>query len=610
VDESRGEALLIAGAAAFRAGRYGEARGLFGQARAALGDGPRAITALSDYGAACSAAGDHAAAREAHAAALAARRALLGAAHPEVGASLHNLGSALRALGEQAAAEACHAEALSIWEAALGKRHPLVAKAVSALGVLARERGDASAALRHSELALEIRSASLPAGDLQIGLALDELGKAQSAAGDDRAALASWEAAMVILRPRFGTGALAPVLNNCGVAARALGDWQAARDWFGQAVAADPSLAAVRHNLASILARLGDAAGARRAREAALRQTCVFAQQAADARARVLIPSLADVGNVPLEHILPERAFTRIWWFLAHEDRKLGEGLPPFDVVFNGIGDPDRSRAADERLRTFLASRPGTRMLNHPDAVARTRRDRLEETLAGIEGTLVPRTSRVAGTPGRAEVMRAAEAAGIVPPLLLRPAGAHGGKGVVRVEGWEGFDTSALEDADTWYVSRSVDTCEDDGFYRKYRMAFVDRRPLPYHLAISQDWMVHYFSADMDRHDWKLAEEADFLADPERVLGTDAMGSLTAIAARLDLDFCGIDFALLPDRRLLVFEANPTMLIHPERESGRLAFKNPAVKRIIDAVGVLVAGQTSDIGIERKADFFAADEHR
>jgi tetratricopeptide (TPR) repeat protein/glutathione synthase/RimK-type ligase-like ATP-grasp enzyme len=590
VDEGRGEALLTAGSAAFRGGRYAEARALFGQARAVLGQGARAVTALSDYGAACSALGDHAAAREAHAAALAARRAMLGDAHPEVGASLHNLGSALRALGEGAAAERCQAEALQIWESVLGKQHPLVAKALAALGALARERGDAAAALGYAGRVLEIRSASLAPGDTQIGLALDDLGKAQSEAGDDRAALASWKAALAILRPRLGGGAgLAPLLNNCGVAARALGEWEAARDWFAQAVAANPALAVARHNLASALARLGDVPGARREREAALRQCCVFVQQAAEARARVLIPSLADVGNVPLEHILPEREFTRIWWFLAHDGTPPGAGLPDFDVVFNGIGDPDLAGVAEDRLRAFVASRPGARLLNHPDAVARTRRDRLRDTLAGIAGVEVPRTCRVSGDAGLPELIRAAAAAGIVPPLLLRPAGAHGGVGVVRVERWEDFDVSILGRAGTWYVSQFVTCCGDDGFYRKYRVAFVDRRPLPYHLAISRGWMVHYFSADMEAHDWKLAEEAGFLADPLHVLGTETLGALQAIGKRLDLDFCAMDFALLPDRTALVFEANATMLIHPERDTGRLSFKTPAVKRILDAVASLVA---------------------
>jgi glutathione synthase/RimK-type ligase-like ATP-grasp enzyme len=379
-------------------------------------------------------------------------------------------------------------------------------------------------------------------------------------------------------------------LNNCGVAARALGDWEAARGWFEQAVAADPGQAAARHSLASMLARLGDADAARREREAALRQNCIFVQAAPAARAAVLIPSLSDVGNVPLEHILPERSFTRIWWFIAHAADPPGSDLPAYDVVFNGIGDPDTAGAADVKLRAFLAARPGMRVLNHPDRVALTRRDRLEQTLAGIPGLAVPRTCRIAGPLGGADLMRAAQAAGLAPPLLLRPAGAHGGTGVVRLESWDDIESTSLAGAAAWYVSQYVSCRGADRFFRKFRMVFVAGKPFAYHLAISPAWMVHYFSADMETHDWKLAEEAAFLADPVAVLGADAHAALEAAGARLDLDFCGVDFALLPDGRVLVFEANATMLIHPETDGGALGFKNPAVRGIIEAVGTSVEG--------------------
>ncbi len=181
-----------------------------------------------------------------------------------------------------------------------------------------------------------------------------------------------------------------------------------------------------------------------------------------------------------------------------------------------------------------------------------------------------------------------ADGAGVDAPFLLRPVGSHGGVGLRRFEEWGGFDGSALSGAEAWYFSSFVESRGADGFYRKYRMAFVDRLPFAYHLAISRDWLVHYFSADMQAHDWKLAEEAAFLADPRGALGAVAYDAIAEVGVRLDLDFCGIDFAVLPDGRVLVFEANATMLIHPESESGTLAFKNPAVQQIISALSELV----------------------
>ncbi len=542
-------------------------------------------------GAAAFRLGDYALARDRFAAALAGRRGVLADGHPELGAILHNLGLALRANGEGGAAVGCHEDALRIFEVSLGPADPMVAKSLAALAGLARERRDAAAALRFALQALAVWRQVLSDGDPQIGWALEDLGKAQFSAGDDRAALESWAAALAILLPGFGEGArLAPVLNNCGVAARSLGDLAGARDFFARAVAADAGLVAARHNLAAALARLGDEAGARRQREVALQQGCVFVQLASQPKETVLIPSLSDAGNVPLEHILPERDFSRVWWFLAHESGPLGGTLPAFGVVFNGIGDPDMDEGcAQERLRSFMSARPGVRLLNHPDAVAGTRRDRLADTLAGIAGLVVPRTCRVSGGPGLAEVKHAAARAGIAPPLLLRPAGAHGGAGVMRIEGWEQLDDGALARARTWYVSQYLDYGGADGFFRKYRMAFVNRVPLPYHLAISRAWMVHYFSAEMESHDWKLAEEAAFLADPRAVLGANALTALEAIGARLDLDFCGVDFAVLPDGRVLVFESNATMLVHPQSDAGKLGFKNPSVQKIIDALGTFVA---------------------
>jgi glutathione synthase/RimK-type ligase-like ATP-grasp enzyme len=87
----------------------------------------------------------------------------------------------------------------------------------------------------------------------------------------------------------------------------------------------------------------------------------------------------------------------------------------------------------------------------------------------------------------------------------------------------------------------------------------------------------------MEAHPWKLAQELAYLADPRAAFGERAFAVLAAIARRMDLDYCGIDFSLLPDGRVLLFEANATMLVHPEAEDGVTARKNPYVARIFTA---------------------------
>ncbi len=113
-------------------------------------------------------------------------------------------------------------------------------------------------------------------------------------------------------------------------------------------------------------------------------------------------------------------------------------------------------------------------------------------------------------------------------------------------------------------------------------------RPYPYHLAIGRPWLLHYKSAAMRADAARRAEEENFLRHPETVLGPRIMAALCTIAATIDLDYAGIDFSLLPDGRLLFFEANATMLVHPEEEA-MFAYKNSAVDAIVNAMGAMIS---------------------
>ena len=579
----RAAALQALGAKAYRLGNYARARQHFSRALAlfrAAGDDQSAWTALSDLGAACAAMGDLPAAAEAHEAALSARRSALSDMHEDVAASLHNLGAVRRAQGAGAKAQSCHEQALAIWKARLGAAHPVVAKALASLGALARDRGDADAAWDYAMQVLDIRCATLPPHDPALASAHDEAGLARALAGDAGAAERHWQAAIAILQNRPGTqAAIASLLQKIGVSQRRRGDLDSAAQTFTAALTADPALISARHNLATTLTRLGRADDAKHHRDVALNAQNLFVQAGPPQSPKVLILSLADDGNIPLDHLLPEASFTRIWWFIGH-GRTAAAELPAYDVVLNAIGDPDMSGPADAAVSAFLqhCTKP---FLNDPARVRLTRRDLLPDVLAGIDGLTTPRIVRLARGATAADATREAANAGIGLPALLRPAGSHGGVGVLRVDDWAKV---SLPDAPAWYVSQFHDCFSPDGFTRKYRGIFVDRVFYPYHLAISPNWLAHYYTADMEAHDWKLAEEKRFLTNPEATLGARAAAALQEAGRRLDLDYCGIDFTLLQDGQILVFEANPTMLVHPENPSSTLAFKNSSTCRIITAL--------------------------
>jgi hypothetical protein len=115
---------------------------------------------------------------------------------------------------------------------------------------------------------------------------------------------------------------------------------------------------------------------------------------------------------------------------------------------------------------------------------------------------------------------------------------------------------------------------------------FVDDVAYPYHLAIDENWMIHYYRTGTTATPWMNDEEARFLEAPDRAIA-GWHDAVPAIAAALALDYVGIDCAQLPDGTLLVFEADAAMLVHALDASDAGRYKRAAVARIKDALAAL-----------------------
>jgi hypothetical protein len=112
----------------------------------------------------------------------------------------------------------------------------------------------------------------------------------------------------------------------------------------------------------------------------------------------------------------------------------------------------------------------------------------------------------------------------------------------------------------------------------------IDGELYPLHLAISRNWKIHYFSADMADNRENRVEDAQFLADMPGVLGPKAMAALQSIQAALGLDYAGVDFGLNRNGDVLLFEANATMIVLQPDEGEHWDYRRPAVERIHTAV--------------------------
>lgn len=516
--------------------------------------------------------------------------------HPE---ALLVLGLILADGGESAQAEALLRRATIVT--------PANAMAWHSLGTLLQTRGDDAEAVPLFERAVVLQPGFAPAAN-DLGAALHRLGRRDQALAAFERAIAA-DPAFVGARFNRATAlaemkrrdeavagfeqvlALAPdaceAWYSLGVTLTDLGRLDEAEKACRQAIALDPDYDDATTQLAQVLER------AHRGNEATQvllehgRRLGVVARSSsrADAR-RVLIIAGAASCNVRASYLFDNSRYSTVAVHLPPADPDAGAALaatlPACDIAFNAIANMDRAGPFLETAEALIACLPCP-VLNRPAKIARTRRDATPIELAGISFLEVPATKRV----GRDELA----ALEILPgaPVLVRPTGSHGGQDLLRVA--DGAELrAALESlpAAEFYLTPYVDYRSPDGMFRKYRLIFVDRQVFPYHLAVNGDWLVHYFRADMEHQADLRREEEAFLEDWRSVFPGQLGEAVKEVARRLDLDYAGIDCAITEDGKVLLFEANASMLVHLHDPTETFAYKYRAVPRIFAAIDRMV----------------------
>lgn len=293
-------------------------------------------------------------------------------------------------------------------------------------------------------------------------------------------------------------------------------------------------------------------------------------------------------GNTPVEKLLDDTVFQT--WIVVADFYDPLTPLPEHQIIFNGIGDVEVAAEALVAARSLLAG-AAKPVLNDPAAVLATSRSNNAERLAKLPGVRTARTKAYPRTllaGDEASSMLARD--GFTFPVLLRVPGFHMGLHFDMVEtpaelAWQvNLLPTLSKGSSEILVMEYLDARGDDGCARKYRVLFVDGGIYPLHLAISSNWKIHYFSADMaDRPDHREEEER-FLEDMPAYLGAKAMKGLEAIRDSLGLDYGGVDFGLGKEGEILLFEANATMVVEHPDPAEIWDYRRAAVQRIHTAV--------------------------
>ena len=376
---------------------------------------------------------------------------------------------------------------------------------------------------------------------------------------------------------------------NLGNLLRAEGALDEARAEFEAALALAPDEPEAHSGLGQALDDLGRRREAWPHHEAAYRGRAVrvLPWRGRGTPLKVLTPVAAVGGNIPTRFILDPDRVQQI--AVVAEFADPAEPLPAHDLVFNTVGDADLCALALERLGPLLA-RTTAPVLNPPSRVRATGRAALAAALAKIEGLRTPAMLSLPhkawlGGQARAELDRI----GLRFPLLLRAEGFHTGQHFVRVERPDALAAAAAAlPGEALIAIEPLDARGPDGRYRKYRVMSLGGNLYPLHLAVSRQWKVHYFTAAMAEDAAFRTEEAAFLNDMGAALGPAAVAVLERVAAVLGLDYAGMDFAIGADGRVLLFEANATMVLNPPEPDPIWDYRRPAIERALAAAKALI----------------------
>ena len=363
------------------------------------------------------------------------------------------------------------------------------------------------------------------------------------------------------------------------------GSLASARRHYEEALRFDPDQAQAHQGLTRIFSTQRDEAGVQRHREKGFRHHAVttLPYLGKGQPIQLLLLVAAEGGNIPLRQHIDNNIFMTTAIFADFYDLK--NPLPEHQLVFNTIGDADLCRPALEAAAKLL-SETSAPVLNRPEKVISTGRLENAQQFATMQGVKTAKTSLL-----KKQILMNADAAvalekrGFHFPLLLRAPGFHTGQHFVKVEELGQLASAAAQIPGTEVlVIQYLDTRGTDGLARKYRVMMIDGKLYPLHLAIANDWKVHYFTAAMDGKPQHQAEEKKFLENMSGVIGAVGMAALELIKDHLALDYGGIDFGLDKEGNILLFEANATMVINPPVAEEQWAYRRVAVNNTLQAL--------------------------
>ncbi len=295
--------------------------------------------------------------------------------------------------------------------------------------------------------------------------------------------------------------------------------------------------------------------------------------------------------NTPLEFIT-EGLGMNLEMLYVSEEYPLPKELPEHDIIMVAVSELDRNHAILKSLEMDMKNycKP---IINKPQNIAAMARDRTSIMLQKINGINMPITSRI----NRSELEAINNSLSTLStylngsdfPIIIRPIDSHAGSGLQKLESINDISDYLTNQAnENYFISPFINYHSDDKQYRKYRIVLIKGKPFIVHMAIAEQWMVHYANAGMAENASKRAEEQFNMETFDEGFSKRHVYAFQKIYQRLDLDYIGIDCAETIDGDLLIFEIGNSLTVHSLDPVDIFPYKKTQITKVFNGFETLL----------------------